>query len=84
MDKVWYYMKTDRSKYGPYTDRELANLISKGIVTEKDYIWMPDLASWLKVGISIYSFYILRSNKKRIYTIINFILCIFISSIYST
>ena len=55
MDKVWYYMKTDRSKYGPYTDRELANLISKGIVTEKDYIWMPDLASWLKVGKSIYS-----------------------------
>lgn len=63
MDKVWYYMKADRSKYGPYTDRELANLISKGIVTEKDYIWMPDLASWLKVGKSIYSFYIHEESE---------------------
>lgn len=62
MDKVWYYMKSDRSKYGPYTDKELANLISKGIVGSTDYIWMPDLSSWMKVADSIYSFYVNESS----------------------
>ncbi|MCH4014222.1 MAG: DUF4339 domain-containing protein [Solobacterium sp.] len=63
MDKIWYYMKADRTKYGPYTDHELANLISKGIVTEDDYIWMPDLANWIRLGDSIYSYYIRESSK---------------------
>lgn len=62
-DKIWYYMKTDKSKYGPFTDKELAGLISKGIITKDDYIWMPDLTSWLKLSNSIYSFYIHESSE---------------------
>lgn len=63
MDKVWYYMKSDRSKYGPYTDRELASLISKGILSENDWIWMPDLSGWLKIGNTIYSFYLNEDSE---------------------
>ncbi len=58
-NKIWFYMtRADKKKYGPFTDRELANLISKGILSERDYIWMPDLENWLKIGNSIYSFYL--------------------------
>ena len=58
MDKIWYYMKSDRQKYGPYTDAELINLIKQGILTAEDYIWMPDLTNWLKIGNSIYAEYL--------------------------
>jgi hypothetical protein len=63
MDKIWYYMKEDRTKYGPYTDRELANLISNKILTEDDYIWMPDLPNWIRLGDSIYSYYLKESSE---------------------
>ncbi len=63
MDKVWYYMKQDRTKYGPYTDKELANLISKGLLDPEDWIWMPELANWLKLKNSIYSFYLEESSE---------------------
>lgn len=63
MDKVWYYMKQDQSKYGPYTDREFANLISKGIVEAQDWIWMPDLPNWMKLKDTIYSFYITENSE---------------------
>lgn len=58
MDKVWYYMKPDRKKYGPFNDIELIRLISQEILLETDYIWMPDLENWLKVGNSVYAFYL--------------------------
>ena len=58
MDKVWYYMKRDRNKYGPYSDQELIALIQQEILMAEDYIWMPDLKSWVRVGTSIYSFYL--------------------------
>ena len=58
MDKVWYYMKPDRKKYGPYNDVELIRLISQEILVASDYIWMPDLENWLRVGNSIYAFYL--------------------------
>ena len=59
MEKVWYYMRiSDRSKFGPYSDQELCALITQGILGEKDYIWMPSLKGWLKVGNSIYSVYL--------------------------
>ena len=57
MEKVWYYMKQDKSKYGPYSDAELAALIRQEILEGDDYIWMPEMAGWLKVRNSIYSFY---------------------------
>ena len=57
MEKIWYYMKPDRSKYGPYTDNELAALIHQGILSGNDYIWMTDMAGWLKISNSIYSGY---------------------------
>ena len=57
MEKVWYYMKQDKSKYGPYSDAELAALIRQEILEGNDYIWMPEMAGWLKVRNSIYSFY---------------------------
>lgn len=63
MDKVWYYMKSDRSKYGPYTDRELAALISNGILDPEDYIWMPDLSGWIKLKNTIYSFYLTENSE---------------------
>ena len=43
MDKVWYYMKSDRLKYGPYSDGEMIALIRQGILEEQDYIWMTYL-----------------------------------------
>ena len=58
MEKVWYYMKPDRSKYGPYTDNELAALIRQEILNGDDYIWMTDMKGWLKISNSIYSIYI--------------------------
>ena len=50
-------MKQDKSKYGPYSDAELAALIRQEILEGDDYIWMPEMAGWLKVRNSIYSFY---------------------------
>lgn len=58
MEKVWYYMKRDRQKYGPYTDGEIIALIQQGTLTAQDYIWMPYLDAWLNVGRSIYSIYL--------------------------
>ncbi|MBR2066780.1 MAG: DUF4339 domain-containing protein [Solobacterium sp.] len=58
MDKVWYYMKRDRKKYGPYSDEELIRLIQNEILEGEDYIWMPDLQSWLCIKDSIYSIYL--------------------------
>ncbi len=58
MDKIWYYMKRDKSKYGPYSEEELIALIQQGIIAENEYIWMTDLKGWLMVGNSIYSFYL--------------------------
>ncbi len=58
MEKVWYYMKKDKSKYGPYTDKELYALIHQGIINSDEYIWMPDMKGWLKVENSIYSEYL--------------------------
>ena len=58
MDKVWYYMKRDKSKYGPYSDNELKALIHQGIIEKDEYIWMTDMKGWLKVENSIYSIYI--------------------------
>jgi hypothetical protein len=63
-EQVWYYMTHDRSKYGPYTDGELASLIRQKIISPNDYIWMPALKGWLKVKESIYSFY-LPSEESR-------------------
>ncbi len=58
MEKVWYYMRrADHSKYGPYSDHELAALIHQGILEADDYIWTPALKGWLRVGDTIYSAY---------------------------
>lgn len=57
-DKIWYYAKPDGSKYGPYTEEELIKLLKNGILTERDYIWMTAFENWMKVGDSIYSFYL--------------------------
>ncbi|MDO4414594.1 MAG: DUF4339 domain-containing protein [Erysipelotrichaceae bacterium] len=58
MDKIWYYMKPNRRKYGPYDDQELIALITKEILLADDFIWMPDLKDWIKVGDSIYAFFL--------------------------
>ncbi len=58
MDRVWYYMLQDRSKYGPYTDEELVSLVRQEILTDRDYIWMPAMKGWLRLGNSIYAFYL--------------------------
>ena len=47
MEKVWYYMKKDKSKYGPYSDNELCALIHQGIIDANEWIWMPDMKGWL-------------------------------------
>ncbi len=64
MDKVWYYMKSDRLKYGPYSDGEMIALIRQGILEEQDYIWMTYLEAWLNVGNSIYSVYLPANQPK--------------------
>lgn len=58
MEKVWYYMKKDKSKYGPYSDNEICSLINQGLLEADEYIWMPDMKGWLKVENSIYSVYL--------------------------
>lgn len=58
MDKVWYYMKKDKSKYGPYSDSEVRALIRQGIIEKDEYIWMTDMKGWLKVENSIYSIFV--------------------------
>jgi hypothetical protein len=58
MDKIWYYMKSDTTKYGPYSEEELTALIRQGILTGSDYIWMTDLTEWIKVADSIYAMYL--------------------------
>lgn len=65
-DKIWYYMKPDKSKYGPYSEGELAALIKQEILGENDYIWMTDLEGWLKVGSSIYAFYLPKNAQPSI------------------
>ena len=62
MEKVWYYMKSDREKHGPYTDGEMIDLIRQGVIEAQDYIWMPYLDAWLNVGHSIYSVYLPRKK----------------------
>lgn len=65
MEKVWYYMKQDKTKYGPYSDEELKALIRQEILTADDYIWMPDLSGWLRVGNSIYSIFIPGAEEEE-------------------
>ena len=38
MEKVWYYMKKDKSKYGPYSDNELCALIHQGIIDANEWL----------------------------------------------
>ena len=64
MEKVWYYMKPDKSKYGPYSDSELAALIRQEILDGDDYIWMPDMSGLLKIRNSIYSFYMPQAEQE--------------------
>lgn len=64
MEKVWYYMKSDRQKYGPYTDGEIIGLIRQGTLGAQDYIWMSYLEAWLNVGNSIYSIYLPNKNPQ--------------------
>ena len=59
-------MKPDKSKYGPYSEGELAALIKQEILGENDYIWMTDLEGWLKVGSSIYAFYLPKNAQPSI------------------
>ena len=63
MDKVWYYMKPDMNKFGPYTDEQIISLIKNEILLSDDYIWMPDMENWLKIGDSIYSIYLPSENQ---------------------
>lgn len=65
MEKVWYYMKRDKSKYGPYSDTELCALINQGIINPDEYVWMPDMKSWLKVENSIYSVYMPQEDNEQ-------------------
>lgn len=66
MDEVWYYMKKEnKKKYGPYSDDELKALIRQEILSADDYIWMPDLSGWLKVGNSIYSIFIPGNEEEE-------------------
>lgn len=58
MDKIWFYTKGDGQKYGPYTDEELVKLIKQEILEAEDFIWMTDLDEWVKIGDTIYSYYL--------------------------
>ena len=57
-EKVWFYAKPDGAKYGPYTEDELIRMLKNGILVENDYIWMTEFENWMKIGDSIYSFYL--------------------------
>lgn len=58
MDKVWYYKQEDGTKYGPYSEDELIRMIKVGVLNENDMIWMVDFDNWMRLGDSIYSFYL--------------------------
>lgn len=60
MTKVWFYMKEDKKKNGPFSDEELVKLIKNEIIEENDKIWMTDLDEWITISDSIYSVYLPR------------------------
>lgn len=64
-------MKPDKKKYGPYSEEELIALIKQEILSENDYIWMTDLSGWLKVGNSIYAFYLPTKKPEGISPIVS-------------
>lgn len=54
---IWYY-RNNRKKEGAFTEEELIKLIQKGILEAADEIWMLEMENWMKLGDSIYSFYL--------------------------
>ena len=58
MDRIWYYSKGGEENFGPYTEEDLIRLLQKHILNENDYIWMSRLDDWIRIGDSIYSFYL--------------------------
>ena len=63
MNRIWYYMKKDRTRHGPFTEEELIGFLQDGTIEPDEYIWMQDLSAWLKVCNSIYSFYIHETEE---------------------
>ena len=66
MDKIWYYSKGTGENFGPYTEEEISRLLEQRILTEDDYIWTSVLDDWLRIGDSIYSFYLPEDEPENI------------------
>ncbi|MCR4951564.1 MAG: DUF4339 domain-containing protein [Solobacterium sp.] len=58
MDKVWYYMKNNGQKIGPFNDEELVSLIRNGILEKEDSIWMTELDKWHRLENTVYSVFL--------------------------
>lgn len=46
--KVWYFIKGDNAKKGPYTTTEFKSMASEGEIDYYDYIWRIGLKTWIE------------------------------------
>ena len=58
MNKIWKI----RGKDEKFTDEELIRMISDGELSYDDYITTNEMKTWLKIGDTIYQFYLRRGN----------------------
>ncbi len=47
-EKIWF-LSLKSTQYGPYTEDEIRQLLSKKKVTASDYAWMHPMATWKKL-----------------------------------
>lgn len=45
----WYYKDHDQ-KIGPFTRRQIFELIARKDLSDKDYVWHPGFKEWLSVA----------------------------------
>ncbi|MCF0110139.1 MAG: DUF4339 domain-containing protein [Erysipelotrichaceae bacterium] len=57
MDRKIWYIRTKTNEGGPFSDNEIIQLISKGILKGDDEIYMTEMEKWMRVGDSVWMFY---------------------------
>lgn len=58
-----FYYRNKQKKEGAFSEAEFIRLIQNEIIEPDDEFWMLDMENWMRLGDSIYSFY-LKPNQK--------------------
>lgn len=45
-EQSFFYVMIEGKQAGPFSEQEMARLISEGKVVKETYVWMPKLVSW--------------------------------------